>query len=144
MMLLNQFPVVLRNGSFDSHIDRLLDEAVGAVTEGARSWTPAYNLFEDQEGFTVQIALPGLAAHQIKVEIANNQLHVAGERPADVTEHRMWLVRNLPEGTFNWSCRLPASVDPSRSTASYTQGLLTIRFPKNDEAKPRQIAITCQ
>lgn len=144
MMLLNQFPVMLRNGSFDSHIDRLLDEAVGAVTEGSRSWTPAYNLFEDQEGFTVQMALPGLEAHQIKVEVANNQLHITGERPVDVSEHRAWLVRNLPEGMFNWSCHLPASVDANRSTASYTQGILTVRFPKRDEAKPRQIAITCQ
>jgi len=144
MMLVNQFPVILRNGSFESHIDRLLDEAVGAVAEGSRLWTPVYNLFEDQDGFTVQMALPGLEAQQIKVEIANNQLHVTGERPADVTEHRSWLVRNLPEGTFSWSCHLPASVDACRSTASYTQGLLTIRFPKRDEAKPRQIAITCQ
>lgn len=142
MMTVHQFPAVFRNGALENQIDRLLDDAIGSVNGWSRPWTPAYNLFEDEQGFTVQMALPGLEARQIKVEVANNQLHVTGERPADVTEHRTWLVRNLPEGTFKWSCHLPASVEAGRSTASYTQGLLTIKFPKREEAKPRQIAIT--
>jgi HSP20 family protein len=144
MMVLNQFPAVFRNGSLESQIDRLLDDAIGSVNGGSRPWTPAYNLFEDAQGLTVQMAIPGWDANQIKVEVVNNELHVTGERPAEAAEQRTWLVRNLPEGSFKWSCRLPASVDTARSTASYTQGILTLHFPIRDEAKPRQIAITCQ
>jgi HSP20 family protein len=144
MMVLNQFPAVFRNGSLESQIDRLLDDAIGSVNGGSRPWTPACNVFEDAQGLTVQIAIPGWEANQIKVEVVNNELHVTGERPAESAEQRTWLVRNLPEGSFSWSCRLPASVDTTHSTASYAQGLLTLHFPTRDEAKPRQISITCQ
>lgn len=144
MMVLNQFPAEFRNGSLENQIDRLFDDAIGSVNEGARSWTPAYDMFEDAQGLTVQMAIPGWEANQIKVEVLNNELHVTGERPAEVAAHRRWLVRNLPEGSFKWSCRLPASVDTAHSTASYTQGLLTLHFPTREEAKPRQIAITAQ
>lgn len=142
MMLLNQFPAEFRNGSLESQIDRLLDDAISSVNGGSRPWTPAYNVFEDAQGLTVQMAIPGWDVNQIKVEVVNNELHVIGERPAEAAEQRTWLVRNLPEGSFEWSCRLPASVDTAHSTASYTQGLLTLQFPTRDEAKPRQIAIT--
>lgn len=141
MMMLNQFPAVFRNGSLESQIDRLLDEAIGSVNGGSRSWTPAYNLFEDAQGLTVQMAIPGWDANQIKVEVLKEELHVTGERPPQAAEQKTWLVRNLPEGSFRWSCQLPASVDTTHSTASYTQGILTLHFPTRDEAKPRQIAI---
>jgi hypothetical protein len=58
MMVLNQFPAVFRNGSLESQIDRLLDDAIGSVNGGSRPWTPAYNVFEDAQGLTVQIAIP--------------------------------------------------------------------------------------
>jgi HSP20 family protein len=144
MMVVNQFPAVFRNGSLESQIDRLLDDAIGSVDGGSRSWTPAYNMFEDAQGLTVQMAIPGWDANQIKVEVVNNELHVTGERSADAAEQRTWHVRNLPEGNFKWSCQLPDSVDTAHSTASYTQGLLTLHFPTREEAKPRQIAIICQ
>jgi HSP20 family protein len=144
MMVLNQFPAVFRNGSLESQIDRLFDDAIGSVNGKSRSWTPAYNVFEDAQGLMVQMAVPGWEANQIKVEVVNNELHVTGERTADAADHRVWLVRNLPEGNFKWSGRLPDSVDTAHSTASYTQGLLVLHFPIRDEAKPRQIAISCQ
>lgn len=144
MMVLTQFPTVFHKGSWENQIDRLLDEATGSVNGESRPWSPACNVFEDAQGLTVQMAIPGWEANQIKVEVVNNELHVTGERPADAVEHRTWLVRNLPEGNFKWSCQLPDSVDTAHSTASYTQGLLTLHFTKRDEAKPRQIEITCQ
>ena len=143
-MVLNQFPAVFRNGSLEGKIDRLLEDAIGSVNREPRPWAPAYNVFEDAQGLTVQMAIPGWEPNQIKVEVVNNELNVTGERPVDTAEHRTWLVRNLPEGNFKWSCRLPDSVDAAHSTASYTQGLLTLHFPTRDEAKPRQIEITCQ
>jgi HSP20 family protein len=144
MMVFNQFPSVFRNGSLESQIDRFLEDAIGSVNGGFAPWLPAYNAFEDEEGLTVQVAIPGWEADQIKVEVVNNELHVTGERPDEAADHRMWLVRNLPAGSLEWSCRLSASVDTDHSTASYAQGLLTLQFPARDEAKPGQIVTTCQ
>ena len=76
MVVLNQLPVVFGNSSMDKQIDRLLGDAIQSVNEWSQSWEPSCNVFEDEEGFTVQIALPGLEATQIDVQVENNMLRV--------------------------------------------------------------------
>lgn len=71
-------------------------------------------------------------------------LRVKGERKSDASEGRTWYARDIKEGPFSCSYRLPASVAQEKSTASYKQGLLTITFPKREEAKRRHIMIECQ
>lgn len=144
MVVLNQLPVVFRNGSIDSQIDRLLDDAIQSVNEWSRSWEPTCNVFEDEQGYTVQMALPGLEAAQINVQVENNILCVKGERTRETSEGRRWHMRDIEEGTFSCSFKLPDYADYEKSTALYKQGLLTITFPKREEAKPRQIMIACQ
>ena len=144
MVVLNQLPMVYRNGSFDVQIDRLLDDAIQSVNEWSQLWDPTCNVFEDEEAFTVQMVLPGLDASQIDVQVERNMLRVKGERKPDAPEGRTWYERNIEEGTFTCSFQLPDYVDYEKSTASYTQGLLTITFPKREEAKPRHIMIEWQ
>jgi len=144
MVVLKQLPMVFRNGSFDLQIDRLLDDAIQSVNEWSQSWDPTCNVFEDEEGFTVQMALPGLDANRFDVQVEKNMLRVKGERRPDAPEGRTWYERNIEEGTFTCSFQLPDYVDYEKSTASYMQGLLTITFPKLEEAKPRHIMIECQ
>lgn len=144
MVIPNQSPTVFRNGSVESQIDRLLDGAIQSVNEWSQAWEPSCNVFEDEEGFTVQMALPGLEANQIDVQVENNVLRVKGERKSDASEGRTWFARGIAEGTFSCSFRLPDYTDHERSTASYKQGLLTVAFPKREEAKPRSIMIECQ
>ena len=144
MVVLNQLPMVFHKGPFDLKIDRLLDDAIQSVNEWSQLWDPTCNVFEDEEAFTVQMVLPGLDASQIDVQVERNMLRVKGERKPDAPEGRTWYERNIEEGTFTCSFQLPDYVDYEKSTASYTQGLLTITFPKREEAKPRHIMIEWQ
>jgi HSP20 family protein len=144
MVVLNQLPAVFRNGSIDSQIDRLLDDAIQSVNEWSQTWEPTCNVYEDEQGYTVQIALPGIEASQINVQVENQILRVEGERKRETPQGRRWHVRGIEDGTFSCSFRLPDYTDHERSTASYKQGLLTVSFPKREEAKPRQILIECQ
>jgi HSP20 family protein len=140
----NQVPVLFRNGSGELQIDRLLDEAIQSVTEWSQAWDPACNVFEDEQGFTVQMALPGLDANQIDVRVEHNVLRVKGERKRDESDGRRWYVQGIAEGPFSCSFKLPDYTDHEKSTASYKQGLLTITFPKREDAKPHRIMIECQ
>lgn len=144
MVILNQLPVVFGNGFIDRQIDRLLDDAIQNANEWSQVWEPACNVFEGESGFTIQLALPGLEADQINVEVEHDLLRVKGKRKHDASEGRTWYVRDIAEGTFSCSFKLPAAVDHERSTALFEQGLLTITFPKREEAKPRQILIESQ
>jgi HSP20 family protein len=140
----NQLPVLFHNGSIESQIDRLLDDAIQSVNRWPQSWDSAYNMFEDEQAFTVQIALPGLDVNQIDVQVENNILRVKGERKDDESEGRQWYTRGIEGGAFSCSFKLPEHADYEKSTASYKQGLLTITLPKREEAKPRRIMIESQ
>jgi HSP20 family protein len=140
----NQLTVLFPQGTEESEIDRLLQEAVHSVNQGWRSWTPACNAFEDEQGFTVQMALPGVDAKQIDVQVEHQVLRVKGERKHEDSEGRQWYMQGIGAGSFACTFNLPDYADREKSTASYTQGLLTIIFPKREEAKPRSIMIECQ
>ncbi|HEU5406951.1 MAG TPA: Hsp20/alpha crystallin family protein [Nitrospira sp.] len=140
----SQMPVLFHNGSVESQVDRLLDDAIQAVSEWSESWEPTCNIFEDSDGFAVQMALPGIEPSQIDVQVEHNVLRVKGERKSEMSEQTKWYTRSIPEGVFSCSFKLPAYVDHEKSTASYSHGVLTIAFPKREEARPRRIMIECQ
>ncbi len=139
----SKVPVLFHNGSVESQVDRLLDDAIQTVSEWSASWEPTCNIFEDSDGFTVQMALPGLEPSRIDVQVEHNVLRVKGERKSETSEHAKWYTRSIPEGVFSCSFKLPAYVDHGKSTASYRHGVLTITFPEREEAKPRRIMIEC-
>jgi HSP20 family protein len=140
----NHLTVLFPEGSEDSQIDRLLHEALHSVNQGSHAWTPACNAFEDEQGFTVQLALPGVDANQIDVQIEHNVLRVNGERKHEDSEGRQWYRHGIGAGVFSCTFTLPECADREKSRASYKQGLLTMTFPKREEAKPRTMRIEGQ
>ncbi|MGD9725883.1 MAG: Hsp20/alpha crystallin family protein [Nitrospiraceae bacterium] len=141
MMILNESPVPFRNGSLDSQIDRVLSDAIQSVNQWSKQWNPACNVYENDEGFTVQIALPGWDAKEIDVQVEDQILCVQGGRNSDESEQRIWYERGIGTGPFSSSFRLPDYADQKNAKASHNQGLLTITFPKREEAKARHILI---
>lgn len=129
----SQMPVLVHTGSVESQLDRLLDDTIRAVSEWSESWEPTCNIFEDSDGFTVQMALPGIEPSHIDVQVEHNVLRVNGERKSDMSEQAKWYTRSIPEGGFSCSFKLPAYVDHEKSTASYRHGVLTITFLKREE-----------
>ena len=123
-------------------IDRLnhmLTDFYGA----GRSWMPAVDIFETQDHeYVVKAELPDLKREDIAVTFENGVLTLAGERKTEFdagqgTYHRSERVY----GRFSRSFTLPATVDANRIQASYKDGVLTVRVPQREEAKPRQITV---
>ena len=125
--------------SFD--VDQLLADAVRTVG-GAAVWTPACNAYEDEQGFWVEAAVPGMNRQDMAITLEDSVLTIRGQRKADNQENRRYFTHELGAGMFERSFRLPAHVDPNKIVASYKEGVLTIELPKREEAKPRQIAIS--
>ncbi len=139
-----QLPVRFQNGSVESQIDRLLDEAIQSVSKWSASWDPICNIFENPDGFTVHMALPGMEGNQIDVQVDNNVLRVNGKRKSGIPAEVRWYARSIPEGVFSCSFELPPYVDHEKSTASYRHGVLTVTLPKREKAKPRFIMVDCR
>src|SRR5690349_8751151 len=96
----NQLTVLFPEGSEESQIDRLLQEAVHSVNSWSPAWSPACNVFEDERGITVQLALPGMDANQIDVQVEHNFLRVKGERKHEESEKRRWYRQGIEAGAF--------------------------------------------
>lgn len=127
---------------FDVQIDRLFDEAFQSVSRDV-TWVPACNAYEDDTGFRVEASVPGMEPDAIELMVEDGVLTLRGERKGvakereSITHH----VRELREGKFSRSFTLPSNVDGQKASASYKNGILTIQFPKREEAKPRRVMI---
>lgn len=125
-------------------IDRLNHMFGSLFGEGLnRSWTPAVDIYETPEHEVVLKAeLPDMRREDIKVTFENQVLTLQGERKVDeqVARDRYQRMERF-YGTFTRSFTLPATVDAANISASYKDGVLTVRLPQREEARPKQIAI---
>jgi HSP20 family protein len=121
-------------------LNRMFGEFYGAVT---RSWQPAVDIFEnDVHEYVIKVELPGLKREDINITVENNILTLRGERTSEVDTSRDSIHRvERQYGSFTRSFVLPSSVDANQITAAYKDGVLTLRIPQREEAKPRQIQV---
>jgi HSP20 family protein len=137
MMVVHQLMPVGHRQSIETEIDRLFDDAI----RGSSTWEPTCNVYEDENNFCVQIAVPGMSVDQIDAQVEHDTLHVKGGRKHETSEGKTWYAREFEEGPFACSFQLPSHVNCHAANAVYDQGVLTITFPKREEAKPRRIMI---
>jgi HSP20 family protein len=105
-------------------------------------WTPPVDIVERENEFVINVDLPGLERKDIHVGVENSSLSISGERPlseANETErsHR----EERPCGTFKRVFSLPRTVDAAKVKAEYRDGVLSVRVPKAEEARPREIEV---
>lgn len=107
------------------------------------TWVPAVDIYQDgKEALVLKAEVPDMQREDIHLSVENNLLTLSGERKmaADVKqEHYHRLERAF--GSFSRSFSLPPTVDPARITAEYKQGVLTVRLPMREEARPRAIDV---
>ena len=120
-------------------LNRMFEDLVG----GARSWMPAVDIYETSDRqYVIKAELPEMKREDIGVTFENNVLTLTGERKTDFDADNGTYHRNERfYGKFTRSFTLPATVDGNRITAAYKDGMLTVRVPQREEAKPKQIAV---
>jgi HSP20 family protein len=103
---------------------------------------PPVNIFEDADGIVMVAELPGMDPASIKVSGHGNTLTLSGARLREAhNQPRGYHRRERRFGEFSRSMQLPAGLDLTKAAAGYEAGVLTIRVPKAEESKPRQIAV---
>lgn len=133
-----------REEGLDRQIDRMLDEALRAFGASGDHWVPACNVWDDENGFYVQVALPGWDASDIAPEVNNQMLTIRGERKLDSNETRRYHLQEFGGSRFVRVFKLPSFVDHEKASAIHKNGLLTLSFPKREEAKSRRILIAAE
>ena len=109
----------------------------------ANTWMPAVDVYQtgDQE-LVLKAELPDMSRDDIDITIENGTLTLKGEKKfaGEVKEEQFHHVERR-YGAFNRSFSLPQTVDVSKVAAEYKNGVLTIKLPLREEAKPRQIKV---
>lgn len=109
---------------------------------GARRF-PLVNISEDATEIRVEALVPGVDAKGIELSVLRNTLTLAGERKAPESEKNHVLHRNERGfGKFSRTIELPAEVDSGRVSAQAVNGMLVVKLPKAEAAKPKKIAVT--
>jgi HSP20 family protein len=125
-------------------IDRLNNMFTNFYGEGqTRSWVPPVDIYEtDAREVVIKAELPDMKREDIAVTFENDVLTLKGERKLEqgVSQDRVQRMERS-YGTFSRSFTLPATVDAGQISASYRDGLLTVRLPLREEAKPKQITV---
>ncbi len=125
---------------FNGQIDQLLEEAMRGLSHES-AWTPASNVWEDEQGFHVQLGLPGWEAKNVSIQVEKQVMTVSGAPQAEHDATRKVYQWEIPNGQFVKRYRLPNFVQQEQASATYKDGILTISFPKREEAKARRIEI---
>lgn len=103
---------------------------------------PLLNLWEDEQALYAEVDLPGIDPAKLDVTVTEgNQLTIQGERAAPEIQGSVWVRQERPTGQFVRSVALPALVDVEKVEANYESGVLQLKLPKSEAAKPRKIQV---
>jgi HSP20 family protein len=133
--------------SMREQLNRLFNEAFGrgAGEEGTwttGAWTPPVEIYDTGDALMVRVELPGIAKDDVHVELHENTLTLRGERkPNPQVKEGQYYRQERLYGPFQRTFTLPTLVDTGKVQAMYRDGLLELKLPKHEAAKPKRITI---
>ena len=119
-------------------LDRLTQQMWGTPS---RPTVMAMDAWRDGDEFVVEFDLPGVSPESVDLDVERNVLTVRAERPG-LNGDRELIAAERPRGVFSRQLILGDNLDTDQVGASYSAGVLTLRIPVAEQAKPRKIEIT--
>ena len=136
-MSLSHFDPLANIRLFEDAFSRFLSEP-----QSNRPWSPAVDIYETENELVLKADLPDVDQNNIDVRVENQTLTIAGQRKFEQQDsvkgyHRI----ERSYGNFTRSFAVPNTFDTENVAASFKNGVLTVKLPKKEAAKPRQIKI---
>ncbi len=132
--------------SLRDEIDRLFEDYFGKTPDRRDEsfWYPAMDISETEEGYLVEMDVPGIPKDNIKISVKDNQLTITGERKSEKKEENKDRTYHRIEryyGKFQRTIALPSEIDIEKIKADYKDGVLKITLPRSEKSKPKEIKI---
>jgi HSP20 family protein len=123
-------------------MDRFFDRSLDSSWSETPMWDLALDVVENKDEFLVKASLPGLNPDDLDITFTDNVLTIKGEIKEDKEiKEEQYHLRERRQGMFSRSISLPNRVKADAISANYDAGVLTLKLPKVEEAKPKRIAI---
>ena len=130
-------------------VNRLFGDAYRAADDDVMrrgAWAPPVDIYESgNHELVIKAELPDMSKDDIAITVENNTLTLSGEKKMDgsIKEECCHRIERT-YGSFSRAFSLPTTVDTSKVSADYKNGVLTIKLPVREEAKPKQIQVHVQ
>ena len=125
-------------------MNQLLEESFVAPTASRQGpgFVPALDLSESEDGYMVEVAVPGMKPEDLQITVENNVLTIKGEvRHESEEQKRNYHRVERRYGAFQRTVALPSTVKADAINASLDSGILRLDIPKAEEVKPRRISV---
>jgi HSP20 family protein len=119
-------------------LDRLAQQVLGTA---ARPAAMPMDAWREGEEFVVAFDLPGVDVDSVDIDVERNVVTVRAERTAPIGENTELIAAERPRGVFSRQLILGDALDTDAVKASYDAGVLTLRIPVAEKAKPRRVEI---
>jgi HSP20 family protein len=121
---------------------RRLSRRMAAMNGGSsREHFLNVNVRDDEDTFVLSALVPGLNADDLNIQILEDVIRIEGEFQASDEEY---LLHELPNGSFHRTLRMPSEIDANKVEAKIADGVLTLRLPKAESARPKKIKIAAK
>jgi HSP20 family protein len=122
---------------FEDAVTRMMNEP-----RTARPWSPAVDIFENENELVLKADLPDINPDEIDVQVENQTLTIKGNRKFEQQSGKGGYHRiERSYGSFVRTFALPLTVDTQTVTADYNHGVLVVKLHKKETAKPRQVKV---
>jgi HSP20 family protein len=150
--MVSRYPVTGELVSLRDAMDRLMADAFGGTfrpifpsMNGQTRMPLPLDIYSTTEEVVIIASVPGIDPATIDVTLDKDTVTISGSTP-DVAESSeaadaTWHLHELPRGTFSRSVTLPVQIDANQAEATFEHGILRLRLPKAEAAKPRKIEI---
>lgn len=132
-------------GALRDEMERMVRHAFGSQPEDTAliaAWSPVLDVEETEQAFEIHVEAPGVEPEDIDVTLEEGVLTVSGERKFYEDKQQDGFRRiERRFGRFRRSLRLPAPVDSEKVEATYDAGMLTVKVPKTEAARPHKIQV---
>ncbi len=130
-------------GNLHSVLNDWFDNEGDRAAGQSRAWYPAVDVLEGKDAYVIHAELPGMKREDIHVELKDGTLVLSGERKADtLADGVKYRHAERVAAKFWRSFSLPEMIKQDSIEAAYKDGVLEVKIPKAEEAKPRQIEIS--
>lgn len=99
------------------------------------------NVRDEEDTFVLSALVPGLKADDLNIQVLEDVVRIEGEFQANEEDY---LLHELPSGSFRRVLRMPTEIDTEKVEAKITDGVLTLRLPKAESARPKVIKISAK
>ncbi|MFF4344381.1 Hsp20/alpha crystallin family protein [Kitasatospora sp. NPDC001540] len=133
--------MLLRTDPF-RELDRLTQQFLGTTGTWSRPTPMPLDAYRAGDEYVICFDLPGVDPEAIDIDVERNVLTVKAERrPRQQGEDVQWELSERPLGVFSRQVVLADTLDPDGITAEYDEGVLTLRIPVAEKARPRKVAV---